>query len=48
MYDLSIMLGSEANPVVVNFYAVGHPVGARGQESVASLCFLNDDIDSDI
>lgn len=48
MSDLSIMLGREANPVVGNFYAVGHPVGARGQESVASLCFLNDDIDSDI
>lgn len=48
MSDLSMRLGSQANPIVANFDAVGYPVGNRGQERVMEFAFLNDDIDSDI
>lgn len=47
MSDLSIRLGTNANPVVANFAAVGVPVGSRGNTYVSEFYFLNDDIESD-
>lgn len=48
MSDLSIRLGTNANPVVANFAAVGVPVGSRGNTYVSEFYFLSDDIESDL
>lgn len=48
MSDLSIRLGRNVDPAVVNFRGVGVPVGERGTSYVCNLIPLNDDIDSDI
>lgn len=48
MSDLSMRLGTQANPVVAVFQAVGVPVGRKGSKSVFDLTLLNDDIDSDL
>lgn len=48
MSDLSIRLGSNANPVIANFRASGFPIGDKGNKKVMELIFLNDDIDSDM
>lgn len=48
MSDLSIMLGTQASPVVANFTAVGVPVGSRETARVCEFFFLSDDIDSDL
>ena len=48
MSGLSIKLGTQVNPVVGNFDAVGVPVGSRTEAYVAEFQFLNSDIDSDM
>lgn len=48
MSGLSIRLGTQANPVVANFSAVGVPVESRRNSYVAEFTFLNNDIDSDM
>ena len=48
MSGLSMKLGSQANPVVGTFEAVGVPVEERHNSYVAQFLFLNDDIDSDM
>lgn len=48
MSELSIRLGEYASPAVGNFSGVGYPVGARGNQTVMEMYFLEDDIDSDI
>lgn len=48
MSGLSIRLGTQANPVVGTFEAVGVPVEMRHNSYVAEFCFLNNDIDSDM
>lgn len=48
MSDLSIRLGSNANPVIANFRASGFPIGDKGNKKVMEMIFLNDDIDSDM
>lgn len=48
MSGLSMRLGTQANPVVGNFQAVGVPVGSRHSSYVAEFLFLNNDIDSDM
>lgn len=48
MSDLSIRLGSNANPVIANFRASGFPIGDKGNKKVMELIFLNYDIDSDM
>ena len=48
MSGLSIKLGTQANPVVGNFQAVGVPVEERYNSYVAEFLFLNNDIDSDM
>lgn len=48
MSDLSIRLGSSANPVMANFSAEGIPVGERGESYVSEFYFLNNDISSDL
>ena len=48
MSDLSIRLGSNANPVIANFRASGFPIGDKGNKTVMEMILLNDDIDSDI
>lgn len=47
MSDLSIRLGANMEPAMINFNAVGVPIGDRGENYVCNLCILNDDIDSD-
>lgn len=47
MSDLSIRLGTYANPVAANFKAVGIPVGSKGDSHVVEFLLLNNDIDSD-
>ena len=47
MSDLSMRLGTKANPMVGTFKAVGVPVGSRGDSYVCEFFFLNNDIDSD-
>lgn len=47
MSDLSVMLGRQSDPAIVNFSASGIPVGNRGTSYVCNLYSLNDDIDSD-
>ena len=48
MSGLSIKLGTQANPVVGTFQAVGVPVGDRRSSYVMEIAFLNNDIDSDM
>ena len=48
MSSLSMVLGTNANPVVGSFQAIGLPVGAKGNTTVMEIDFLNDDIDADI
>ena len=48
MSGLSIKLGTQANPVVGNFEAVGVPVDLGNNSYVAEFYFLNNDIDSDM
>ena len=48
MSDISIKLGTKANPVNSNFLASCFPIGDKGSKKVMELVFLNDDIDSDI
>ena len=48
MSDLSMRLGSDAIPLVGRLDAIAVPVGARGQEKVMEIAFLNDDIDADM
>lgn len=43
--DLSIRLGKEVSPIVTRFMAMGSPVGTRNNEYVATLSFLDADID---
>lgn len=48
MSGLSMRLGTQANPVVGNFTAVGVPVESRYNSYVMEIGFLNNDIDSDM
>ena len=48
MSGLSIKLGTQANPVVGTFQAVGVPVDERKSSYVMEIAFLNNDIDSDM
>ena len=48
MSDLSMRLGEMAGPQVGEFYAVGYPVGSKGDKKVLDILFLEDDIDSDM
>ena len=48
MSGLSMKLGTQANPVVGTFEAVGVPVEMRHNSYVAEFYFLNNDIDSDM
>ena len=48
MSDLSIRVGSDAIPQVGRIDAIAVPEGARGQQKVMELIFLNDDIDADM
>ena len=48
MSDLSIRVGSDAIPQVGRLDAVAVPEGARGQQKVMEIIFLNDDIDADM
>lgn len=48
MSDLSMRLGSQAQPVGASFSAVGVPVGSKGNTYVSEFYFLNNDIDSDL
>ena len=48
MSGISMKLGTQANPVVGNFQAVGVPVEERHNSYVAEFYFLNNDIDSDM
>lgn len=43
--DLSIRLGKETSPIIARFMATGSPVGTRNNEYVATLSFLDADID---
>ena len=46
--DLSIRLGTEAQPMVGIFNMIGFPVGSRGNSSVCSITFLEENLRSDI
>ena len=48
MSNLSMRLGTSMAPVVGTLNAIGVPVGSRGNQRVCEICFLNNDIDSDI
>ena len=48
MSGLSIKMGTQANPVVGNFRAVGVPVELRSNSYVLEFDFLDKDIDSDM
>lgn len=48
MSGLSMKLGSQVNPLVGNFAAVGVPVESRYNSYVMEIDFLNNDIDSDM
>lgn len=48
MSNLSITLGSAANPLVGDFSATAIPVGSRGNAYISEFYLLNTDIDSDI
>lgn len=45
---LSLMLGRNGNPYVLDFQGRAIPVGPRGQSHVIEFLVLNDDINSDI
>ena len=47
MSDLSMRLGSEANPVVGSFSMIGLPTGNKRNPEIFDLVVLNDDIDAD-
>ena len=46
--DLSIRLGTEAQPLVGTIDLIGFPVGSRGNSSVCSITFLEENLRSDI
>ena len=46
--DLSIRLGTEAQPMVGTFEMIGFPVGSRGNSSVCTITFLEDNLRNDI
>jgi hypothetical protein len=46
--DLSMRLGTDAQPLVGNFEMIGFPVGSRGDSSVCSITFLEENLRSDI
>lgn len=46
--ELSMKIGTNANPIVANFKAIGFPTGSKGNSKVMDLILLNDDIDSDM
>lgn len=46
--DLSIRLGTNAQPLVGDIEAIGFPVGSRGNSSVCSITFLEENLRSDI
>ena len=46
--DLSIRLGKNAEPLVGTIEAIGFPVGSRGNSSVCSITFLEENLRSDI
>lgn len=48
MSDLSIKLGTQASPVTGTFRGVGIPVESGRNSYVSEICFLEDDIDSDL
>ena len=48
MSDLSIKLGTQASPVVGTFKGAGIPVESRRNSYVSEICFLEDDITSDL
>ena len=48
MSDLSMRVGSDAIPQVGRLDAVAVPEGARGQQKIMDIIFLNDDIDADM
>lgn len=48
MSDLSIRLGTQANPIIANFMAQGIPTGVKGNSYVTEFLFLNNDVDSDL
>ena len=48
MSGLSMRLGTQANPVVGTFEAVGVPIEMRHNSYVVEFYFLNNDIDSDM
>ena len=48
MSDLFIRVGSDATPQVGRLDAVAVPEGARGQQKVMEIIYLNDDIDADM
>lgn len=45
MSDLSVRLGEDASPTVVNFAAIGYPTGERGRKTVCEMAILDKDID---
>ncbi len=48
MSDLHMKLGENASPMVNTLNASAFPVGDRSDKIVIKLCFLEDDIDSDM
>lgn len=48
MSDLSIKLGTQASPVTGTFRGAGIPVESGRNSYVSEICFLEDDIDSDL
>ena len=46
--DLSIRVGSDATPQVGRLDAIAVPEGARGQQKIMEIIYLNDDIDADM
>lgn len=48
MSDLSMVLGSQANPVVGKLEGIALPIGGRGSAHCMEFLTLSDDVDSDI
>lgn len=48
MSDLSMRLGSDADPYVYRFQILGLPVGDRGNQYVCKIIILDNEIDSDL
>ena len=46
--DLSLRLGMNAQPTTGTFNMIGFPVGGRGNSSVCSITFLEDNLRSDV